>query len=177
MHAGLVRIGRWALGAGLAAVFALAHAQPSHPPLHASYGGGFGHGAMARAAYGGARLDGLRVNPGGGWYGAAPRASGARVDGPIAHARPSSRYDAMPLRVADAAGYESRRGEARYGGGITPVSAEARAVPPPPADSPVRAGSIREDVARYNEERASFRPFAHGSADVPRPPMPSPYRN
>ncbi|TAM02304.1 MAG: hypothetical protein EPN70_17230 [Paraburkholderia sp.] len=66
-----------------------------------------------------------------------------------------------------------------YGNGpITPVSAQTRSVPHPPADSPVRAGSIREDVARYNEERGAFRPVQQRSGgEAPRPPMPSPYRN
>jgi hypothetical protein len=66
---------------------------------------------------------------------------------------------------------------ARYGGGITPVSAETRAVPRPPADSAmVRAGSIREDVARYNEER-STRAVPRPPDDMSRAPGPSPYRN
>jgi hypothetical protein len=64
-----------------------------------------------------------------------------------------------------------------YAGGITRISAEARQEPRQQADAAMRAGSIREDVARYNEERATFRPFSRGSGDVPRPPMPSPYRN
>ncbi|WP_233272631.1 hypothetical protein [Paraburkholderia acidisoli] len=111
-----------------------------------------------------------------------------------------------PVRVADQGGRRERGGArahnawrgpaeappaphyggASYGGfdegggyrgnPITPVSAETRPAPHPPADSPVRAGSIREDVARYNEERAAFRPLQRGG-DVPRPPMPSPYRN
>jgi len=63
------------------------------------------------------------------------------------------------------------------GGRVTAVSADARPAPRPPADPQVRAGSIREDVARYNEERATFRPFARGSAGSTHPPMPSPYRN
>jgi hypothetical protein len=68
------------------------------------------------------------------------------------------------------------RGNARENP-ITQVSAETRQVPHPPADSPVRAGSIREDVARYNEERSSFRQYPRNGGEVPRPPMPSPYRN
>lgn len=112
---------------------------------------------MSRAIYvGGGRFEGLRADPG----------SGALRDYPVP--RPGR---------SDTSAYPIRRVGTRYGGGITPVSAETRPTPHPPADSPVRAGSIREDVARYNEERAAFRPFARGSADGPRPPMPSPYRN
>ncbi|WP_224045066.1 hypothetical protein [Paraburkholderia unamae] len=115
-------------------------------------------------------------------------------------------YGAAPVRVADQGGRHERgerapnqwQGQVQpqaprreyaygtpfggYGGGyrgnpITPVSAETRQVPHPPADSPVRAGSIREDVARYNEERGAFRPLQRNGGEVPRPPMPSPYRN
>jgi hypothetical protein len=61
-------------------------------------------------------------------------------------------------RVTGPAGYAGDgRGGMQYAGAITPVSAEARTVPRPPANAPVRAGSIRADVARYNEERGSSR--------------------
>lgn len=190
MHAGLLRMGRWIAGAGLAALVAFAHAQPAF----AGHGGGGFHGGFPsapmmheapRAAmpmqWGGQR-DGARR----GSYGGAP----------------NERYGAGPMRVADQGGWHGRQGgheaQQRRGGGfsgssygnpygngfgggyhgpIQPVSAEARQVPHPPADSPVRAGSIREDVARYNEERSTFRPFPRNSGDVPRPPMPAPYRN
>jgi hypothetical protein len=159
MDAGLVRIGRWLLGAGLAMAVLCAHAQRLHAPS-----GYVPHATMSRAIYsGGGRFDGLRANFGGeGWRAyAAPM----HVQGP-------SRFDASPspLRRVDAR-------DVGYVGAITPVSAQTRPAQHPPADSPVRAGSIREDVARYNEERAAFRPFARDNADVPRPPMPSPYRN
>jgi hypothetical protein len=41
----------------------------------------------------------------------------------------------------------------------------------------VRAGSIRADVARYNEERGATRPVPHPPDYMSRPPGPSPYRN
>ncbi|MFC4708499.1 MULTISPECIES: hypothetical protein [Paraburkholderia] len=109
---------------------------------------------------------------------------------------PGGHYGGGPMRVADQGGWRGRQsghqqersrggfnsnpygnGFGGYHGPIQPVSAEARQVPRPPADSPVRAGSIREDVARYNEERSTFRPFQRGGGEVPRPPMPAPYRN
>ena len=66
----------------------------------------------------------------------------------------------------------------QYAGAITPVSAETRSVPRPPEDeSMVRAGSIRADVARYNEERGSSRPPPRPPEYMSRPPGPSPYRN
>jgi len=60
---------------------------------------------------------------------------------------------------------------------MTPVSDPARSEPHPSADSPGRTGSIREDVARYSEERGAFRPFARGDGGMQRPPMSSSYRN
>ena len=126
---------------------------------------------MSRASYGvTGRFDGLglragpRATVGDGLRGDPLRADGAGRDAPT-----FGRYRA--------ASYGALRFETRYRSGITQISAEARPVPHPPADSPVRAGSIREDVARYNEERAAFRPLARGSAGGGRPPMPSPYRN
>ncbi|APA85993.2 hypothetical protein BJG93_11720 [Paraburkholderia sprentiae WSM5005] len=63
-----------------------------------------------------------------------------------------------------------------YAAVITPVSAESRPVPHPPPNMPVRNGSIRADVARYNEERGAARPIQR-PADDPRQPGGSPYRN
>ena len=180
-------MGQWIVGAGLAALVAFAHAQPAF----AAHGGGFQSAPMMHEApraampmqWGGQRGGARR----GGGYGGAP----------------GERYGAGPMRVADQGGWRERQGPSggrqaeRRGGGfsgnpygnpygngfggyhgpIQPVSAEARQVPHPPADSPVRAGSIREDVARYNEERGALRPFPRNGGDVPRPPMQTPYRN
>lgn len=82
-------------------------------------------------------------------------------------------------QVAGPAGYpgNERGGGMQYAGAITPVSAESRAVPRPPANAQARAaGSIRADVARYNEERGSSRAMPRQSDD-PRPPEGAPYRN
>jgi hypothetical protein len=79
-------------------------------------------------------------------------------------------------RVAGPSGYVADGRSMQYAGAITPVSAESRAVPRPPANAPVRAGSIRADVARYNEERGASRAMPRQSDD-PRPPEGSPYRN
>jgi hypothetical protein len=91
----------------------------------------------------------------------------------------------VPQRVAGGAG--GYRGDSRadprngfqYAGSITPVSAQTRTVPRPPEDeSMVRAGSIRADVARYNEERGASRPVPRPPDQyMERPPGPSPYRN
>lgn len=189
---------RWVFGAGLSALVAFAHAQPAYAPHSGGGGGGFQRVPMANPM--------ARTMPGaaprGGW--GMREASPARRESPSLPGYRvgnggSGRYGAAPTRVADQGGWRERGSRAarvsenqpdrarggNFGGGfgpyrsgpITPVSAETRPVPHPPADSPVRAGSIREDVARYNEERGSFRPFPRGSGEVPRPPMPSPYRN
>lgn len=171
MHAGLRRIGRWTLGASFAALAVLAHA---HSYQEAQRGGGQRPPAMQamRPMHGAPQ----RVGAPPARWGAVGGQAGAREPRVGANARSSYGYGAGPMRVADPAAYAHRAGAA-YPGGITPVSAETRPVPHPPADSPVRAGSIREDVARYNEERGAFRPFPRNGGEVPRPPMPSPYRN
>lgn len=80
-------------------------------------------------------------------------------------------------RAAGPSGYPGDgRGRMQYAGAITPVSAESRAVPRPPPNAPVRSGSIRADVARYNEERGSARVMQR-PADDPRQSVGSPYRN
>lgn len=80
-------------------------------------------------------------------------------------------------RVAGPAGDPAAgRGGLQYAGYLTPVSAESRAVPRPPANAPVRTGSIRADVARYNEERGSSRAMQRQGED-PRQQEGSPYRN
>jgi hypothetical protein len=185
MRAGLLRMGQWMLGAGFAVLCALAYAQPSFAPHGGGFhggGGGFGRAPMMREA------SPMR------WGGGGHSGGGMQVGA-------SERRNApAPMRVADQGGWRERgapgggrqaerhetpgfnsnpygNGFGGYRGPIQPVSAETRQVPHPPADSPVRAGSIREDVARYNEERGAFRPFQRGGGDVPRPPMPSPYQN
>jgi hypothetical protein len=213
MHAGLSKLGQWVLGAGLAAFFALAHAQPGF----SGHGGGGGFArapsmpsmpAMHSMSAAPASRGGMSgMSWGGGYHGAVYGGQGAPSPG-----RAAAGYAPSPMRVAEQGGRHDRgagrapnqwQGQVQqqaphrtysygtpfggdYGGyrgnphgnPITPVSAESRQVPHPPPDSPVRAGSIREDVARYNEERGgTYRPFPRNSGEVPRPPMPSPYRN
>ena len=68
-------------------------------------------------------------------------------------------YNPGVHRVAGSLGYPNDgRGRMQYAGAITPVSAESRPVPRPPAKcAQLRTGSIRADVARYNEERGASR--------------------
>lgn len=184
MRAGLLRMRQWILGAGLTALVALAHAQPG---FHGA-GGGFQRAPVVREAprgYGGMQsMPGMRYVPHGGAtpmpmrvadQGGWRERGGGRQAERRENGGGSRGYGGNPYSNPYGNGFGTGGG---YHGPIQPVSAETRQVPHPPADSPVRAGSIREDVARYNEERGgSFRPFSRGGGDVPRPPMSSPYRN
>ncbi|SIT35118.1 conserved hypothetical protein [Paraburkholderia ribeironis] len=87
-------------------------------------------------------------------------------------------YSPGMRRVAGASGYPGDgRGRMQYTGAITPVSAESRSAPRPPPNSPMRSGSIRADVARYNEERGAASRAMQRQPDDPRQPEGSPYRN
>jgi hypothetical protein len=69
-------------------------------------------------------------------------------------------------------------GGVQYAGAITPVSTDSHTAPRPPANAQsAHVGSIRDDVARYNEERGASRPIPRQSGDSSRIPGPSPYRN
>ncbi|WP_345812615.1 hypothetical protein AAGS40_01035 [Paraburkholderia sp. PREW-6R] len=80
-------------------------------------------------------------------------------------------------RMAGVPGYDAdMRSGMQYTGAMTPVSTESRGGPRPPVNAPVRTGSIRADVARYNEERGAPRGMQRQSDD-PRQQDGSPYRN
>lgn len=86
-------------------------------------------------------------------------------------------YNPGMRRMPGPSGYPGDgRGRMQYAGAITPVSTESRSTPRPPPNAPLRSGSIRADVARYNEERGSSRSMQR-QTDDPRPPEGSPYRN
>ncbi|RQR61443.1 peptide-binding protein [Burkholderia sp. Bp9002] len=125
------KIGRWAAGVLGALLVPLALAQPPHG------GHGFGGGDRGLRASGQA--------PGGGhpiWRHAPQAGGGPRMGmngyGPRWGLRPTPSY-----------GHYAAQSPYR------PISADARQVPRPPGGGnvPLRAGSIRADVARYNEER------------------------
>ncbi|MFM0738265.1 hypothetical protein PQQ51_13565 [Paraburkholderia xenovorans] len=189
------RTKHWALGAVIAALCSFAYAKVPGMP-HGGGGGGYAHtsaqGFAARGSVGNeARYDGANVRPSRGYGGNAVAdrnaARGARggVNGGANlgggyYANGFGGYNPGARRVAGPVGYSGYQGEGRsgmqYAGAITPVSAESRSVPRPPANAPVRTGSIRADVARYNEERGSSRVMQR-QADDPRQPDGSPYRN
>ncbi|HHV7523954.1 TPA: peptide-binding protein [Burkholderia orbicola] len=130
------KIGRWVAGVLGALLMPLALAQPPHGG-HGFGGHGFGGGDMR--AYG---------QPAGGpgagpiWRRAAPPA-GVRPGGVNGS---GSRWG---LRPTPSYGHYAAQSPYR------PISAEVRQMPRPPGGGnvPLRAGSIRADVARYNEER------------------------
>lgn len=94
--------------------------------------------------------DGLRRGPKG------PLARGARRGGRLVGA-PSAPPSGFPYR---------------------PISQDARNVPRAQGNATyLRAGSIRDAVTRYNEERDTSRPVPRPPAPGSRPPDPSIYRN
>ncbi|HDR9505195.1 peptide-binding protein [Burkholderia sp. MS455] len=131
------KIGRWVAGVLGALLMPLALAQPPHGG-HGFGGHGFGGGDMR--AYG--------QQAGGGFGGGpvwrrVPPPAGARAGGVSSY---GSRWG---LRPTPSYGHYAAQSPYR------PISADARQMPRPPGGGnvPLRAGSIRADVARYNEER------------------------
>lgn len=180
---GLSRTKHWALGAVIAALCSFAYAKAPGVP-HGEGGAGHSHASTEH----GMRADAHN----GGRYHGAPAArparssmadrnlrtpqGGANVAG-VDYADGFGVYRPGMRRVDGLSGYSGDgRGRMQYAGAITPVSAESHGVPRPPPNAPVRGGSIRADVARYNEERGSARAMQR-QADDPRPPEGSPYRN
>lgn len=159
------------LGALLALMAAFACAKPSSAP----------HDNLPRgSAHSGGFFRPVQQNaPGGHWYGlqSGTRVSqGDRNQGVARHPAPA--YSGLMRLAAQDRPFRADGEPVRYAGSITPVSAEGRPVPRPPVNSAVvRTGSIRADVARYNEERGAVRSIPHPPDDIPRPPAPSPYRN
>jgi hypothetical protein len=180
---GLSRRKHWALGAVIAALCSFAYAKVPGIP-HGGGGGSYSHAAAGHPMRGDARNDGN-------YYGAANARpahnnvadssvrlphGGANVAAG-GYANGFGGYNPGMHRVAGPAGYANDgRGGMQYAGAITPVSAESRTVPRPPPSAPVRAGSIRADIARYNEERGTSRAMQR-QGDDPRQQEGSPYRN
>jgi hypothetical protein len=183
---GLSRTKHWALGVVIAALCSFAYAKAPRMP-HGGGGAGYSHDSHA-AADPAMRAD---ARNGGRYYG-APVARTARTSVADRNFRMSQGganfttgnygdgfgdYRPGMRRMAGPSGYSGDgRGRMQYAGAITPVSAESRGGPRPPPNAPVRSGSIRADVARYNEERGSARVMQR-QADDSRPPEGSPYRN
>ncbi|MBR7960602.1 peptide-binding protein [Burkholderia latens] len=158
-----LKVGRWVAGVLGALVMPLALAQPPHGgPAFGGFGHGFGHGL------GGIHADGQAAGGAPVWRrgASAPgtRAGGVSGYGPRWGLRPTPSY-----------GHYAAQSPYR------PISADSRQMPRPPGGGnvPLRAGSIRADVARYNEERGG-RPLPPPRAqeEPSRSPFFSPfYRN
>jgi hypothetical protein len=164
---GFRKFGRWAAAALCAAALSLAHAQPPRE-AQAAFGPAGGMRMASPASPAPAYFGSPRAYPDSrGGYGAHYRVGASDR---TARPAPSGRYG--PAWVAPA-----RVGSP--GAPLRPVSEVVREVPRPSGNSTyMRSGSIREDIARYNAERGTERPTPRPqSNNVPRPPMPSPYRN
>ncbi|KWN69463.1 peptide-binding protein [Burkholderia ubonensis] len=124
------KIGRWAAGVLGALLVPVALAQPLHG------GHEFGGGDRGLRASGGPPV--WRHAPQWGGNPGARMGAGVNGSGPRWGLRPTPSY-----------GHYAAQSPYR------PISADARQVPRPPGGGnvPLRAGSIRADVARYNEER------------------------
>jgi hypothetical protein len=177
VEAGLSKSSRWMLGALFAVLGSLAHAKGPMP--HGGAGGGFPHASFQSQSHENARAYGSHM------YGSFSNHNGhgAPAATHFAHAPNGGQggYNASQRMAGPNAAYRYGRGDSggfQYAGAITQVSAETHSVPRPPEDdSMVRAGSIRADVARYNEERGTSRPPPRPPEYMSRPPAPSPYRN
>jgi len=182
---GLSRTRHWALGAVIAALCSFAYAKV---PGGAHGGGAYSHGGADRAMH-------MQMHDGARYAGNAGVASanasrhsaisgdshgrrgGANfADANYGYGYGSGGYNAGVRHGAGPSGYGEERGRMQYAGAITPVSTESRPVPHPPSNMPMRSGSIRADVARYNEERGAGRSLQR-PADDPRQTEGSPYRN
>jgi hypothetical protein len=184
VDAGLSKTTQWVLGAVFAVLSSFAYAKGSTVP-HGGAGGGFPHASFQHQSHENARAYGSHP-----YYGSYSNHSGqgAPAANRFAHA-PNGGQNAYNASQRMAGPNAAFRGDDRgygrgdsggfqYAGAITQVSAETHSVPRPPEDeSLVRAGSIRADVARYNEERGTSRPPPRPPEYMSRPPAPSPYRN
>lgn len=170
VDAGLSKTTQWVLGAVFAVLGSLAFAKA--PSMQ--HGGGIPHASFQHQGHEGARAYGSAGYRGG--HGMSADRNGRLARGP-------GGYNANQRMAGANGGYRGYgggdSGGFQYAGAITTVSAETHSVPRPPEDETlVRAGSIRADVARYNEERGgTSRPPPRPPEYMSRPPGPSPYRN
>ena len=90
---------------------------------------------------------------------------------------PAANRHAMRVVNVDPGAQPFRYQRVAAGSGLTPISAEVHGGPHAEQAAQLRTGgSIRADIARYNEERSSPRPSGR-QGDDPRSPANSAYRN
>ena len=153
---------RWTAVALCAAAIPLAHAQPHAANISFQpHGGGYALDSFARSA--------PRSQPGPGFY------QTAHTD--RAERRVGKSLGARGVRRGGANGHLPGAPSAPPSGfPYRPISQDARNVPRPQGNATyLRAGSIRDAVTRYNEERDTAHSVARPPS--PRPPDPSIYRN
>ncbi|MEM5386876.1 hypothetical protein VSR68_25255 [Paraburkholderia phymatum] len=195
VHVGLSRIKWWGTSALVVALTSLAYAKPPFPS-HEGHGF-FGRGAAHRVSsfdgpvYGN-QVPRANVSPDMAHGSRYARNDAQRVrvnatsrsdtgDAYAGHIGGSASRDTMQRMTLPNDVYRNRPSAqyvgTQYAGAITPISTESRPAPRPPANAQsAHVGSIRDDVARYNEERGVSRQIPRPPADS-RIPAPSPYRN
>ncbi|HEV3422764.1 MAG TPA: hypothetical protein VG105_03070 [Paraburkholderia sp.] len=180
VDAGLSKARRWVLGAVVTVLCPLVYAKAPQMPHGGGSGGGYPRVSVQQQGRGNERAYGARNERG------APADRNVRLAhgaGELHGGGHNGAYNTTQRMAGSGGGYRGdtrsdNRGGFQYAGAITPVSAETRSVPRPPEDeSLVRAGSIRADVARYNEERSTPRPVPRPPDYMQRPSGQSPYRN
>ncbi len=152
---------RWTAAALCAAAIPLASAQPHAANISFQpRAGSFALESFPRSA--------AHAQPGPGFYQTAHTGEGERRgqrSPVVCGARRGARLGGVPS--APPSGFPYRA-----------ISQDARNVPRPAGNATyLRAGSIRDAVTRYNEERDTSRPVARPPAPSSRPPDPSIYRN
>lgn len=154
---------RWTAVALCAAAIPLAHAQPHAANISFQpRGGAYALDSFARSA--------ARPQPGPGFY------QTAHTDG--AERRGAKGLGARGVRRGANGRLAGAPSAPPTGFPYRPVSQDARNVPRPQGNATyLRAGSIRDAVTRYNEERDTAHPVARPPGPSPRPPDPSIYRN
>jgi hypothetical protein len=181
VDAGLSKTKHWVLGAVFAVLSVFAHAKGPSMPHGGGTGGGYSHTSFQHQGRDNAHAYNAYTYRGahGALVGRNVHVARGTSGGPGGFAASQRMAGANDAYRGENRGYgRSNSGSFQYAGAITPVSAETRSVPRPPEDeSLVRAGSIRADVARYNEERSTPRPAPRPPDYMSRPPEPSPYRN
>ncbi|KVE27071.1 peptide-binding protein [Burkholderia singularis] len=154
-------IGQWAVSAFGALAASLVFAQPPH-------GGGPGFGGGPR----GGAPSAYAAEDSGGWRGGAGYLQAAPPHGRDARIGVSGYGPRWGLRPTPSYGRYAAQSPYR------PISADARQVPHAPGsvNLPMRAGSIRADVARYNEERGGrTAPAPRGQNGAAREPFLAPF--
>ncbi|MPW19527.1 hypothetical protein GCT13_22125 [Paraburkholderia sp. CNPSo 3157] len=195
VHVGLSRIKWWGTSALVIALTSLAYAKP---PFASHEGHGFfGGGAAYRVSSFGGPVHGNQVPRANVSPDVAHGSRYARNDAQHVRVNATSRAGTSDAYAGHIGGSASRDTMQRmtlpydvyrnrpsaqyvgtqYAGAITPISTDSRPAPRPPANAQsAHVGSIRDDVARYNEERGVSRQIPRPPADS-RIPAPSPYRN